>query len=51
MQILILHGLSEKGEQKIIAKMAQNPPINTPPISSDFGKKIEKISQTMAEFF
>ena len=36
--------LVEKGEQKIIAKMAQNPPINTPPISPDFGEEKKRKS-------
>ena len=43
LQIKFLHGLSEKGELEIFAKLPKIPPINTPPIVHGFLARKRKI--------
>ena len=51
MQIKVLHGFNEKGEQELIAKQPQNPPINTPPLKLGFWlKKKRKLAKLWSNF-
>ena len=50
MQIRVLHGLSEKGEQEIIAKLPQSSPINTPPMLGFLARKRKKSAKLWSNF-
>ena len=42
--------LMKKGEQELITKQPQNPPINTPPLCTVFGEEKEKNQSNFGQF-